>query len=412
MFGKGIRLPFKLAGIPLYLDFSFLIIFPLMVWMTAANLRALVHSPQFGLELDPASFTPLIALLLGLFTVVGLFASVILHELGHSLVARRYGVRVRRITLWFLGGVAEFEEMPRQRGAEAVVAIAGPIVSFVLAGIFFALGLFTPQNLPTLWLVAWYLTIINLMLGAFNLLPAMPMDGGRILRSLLALKLSYARATAISANVARVIAVLMGAWALIGGNLWLIVLAVFIFAAARRESISTIVTDLLKGLRVSDIMSRDVPSVPASMSLGELGNVLFTTRNNGFPVVDDAGKLIGTVGVEQLRKGDPHTAIWQVMSTDILGISQDAPALDALGRMLNSNADRLIVLDQLGIMSGIITRADIERVLQVRMTGFQTVEPRYSGPYIGHRPLYAPAVPPGYTPQHAPGDSQRHARSL
>src|SRR3954469_11186292 len=142
MFRKAFRLPFRLAGIPLYLDISFLIVLPLMVWLTTQNLGAMVRHPTApvasGLFRGPA------ALLLGVVAVAGLFASVVLHELGHSLTARRYGVHVRRITLWFLGGVAEFEEMPRQRGAEAVVAIAGPIVSFALAGLFWAVSTLLP----------------------------------------------------------------------------------------------------------------------------------------------------------------------------------------------------------------------------------------------------------------------------
>src|SRR3954470_7139437 len=174
MFRKAFRLPFRLAGIPLYLDISFLIVLPLMIWLTAQNLSSMVHHP--GVGLSPAALHGPLALLLGLVAVVGLFASVVLHELGHSLTARRYGVQVRRITLWFLGGVAEFEEMPRQRGAEAVVAIAGPLVSFALAGVFWAITAFAPLDaFPYVRLVTGYLYAINLALGVFNLLPAMPM---------------------------------------------------------------------------------------------------------------------------------------------------------------------------------------------------------------------------------------------
>src|SRR4051812_11448288 len=233
MFRKAFRLPFRLAGIPLYLDISFLIVLPLMVWMTTQNLGAMVrHSTS---QLDGGAFHGPAALLLGLVAVAGLFASVVLHELGHSLTARRYGVHGRRIPLWFLGGVAEFEEMPRQRGAEAVVAIAGPLVSFALAGLFWAVtALPILDAAPYAQLVTSYLFAINLMLGLFNLLPALPMDGGRILRSLLALRLPRARATVIAGNVAKVVAIGMGVMGLMG-NFWLILLALFIFSAVRAE---------------------------------------------------------------------------------------------------------------------------------------------------------------------------------
>lgn len=396
MFGKGIKLPFKLAGIPVYLDVSFLIVFPLLVWITASNLSALVHNPQFGVDLDPTPFTPLVSLLLGLVTVIGLFSSVVLHELGHSLTARRYGVGARRITLWFLGGVAEFEQMPRQRGAEAVVAIAGPIVSFILAALFFGLLAIVPQSVPTLWVVLWFLAAMNLMLAVFNLIPAMPMDGGRILRSLLALRVPYVRATSIAANVARVIAVLLGAWGLINGSVWTIFLAVFIFTAARRESLATTFTDLLKGLSVGDLMSRDIRPVPASMTLGELSYTIFSTHYTGFPVVDGSGGLIGTVGIEQLRNFPPQTPVWQVMSTDIIGVPYTSPAELAMERMAATGAHRLIVLDETGRMCGLITRDDMERALQIRMSGFQ-VTPAAQSPYTGHRPLYASVAHSGYT---------------
>src|SRR5688572_20252605 len=198
---RAFRLPFTLAGIPLYVDLSFLIILPLMIWLITRNIVTIVRFGNTGI--DPSVVAGgIMPLALGLAGALGLFTCVVLHELGHSITARRYGVNVRRITLWFLGGVAEFEEMPRQRGAEAVVAIAGPIVSFALAAVFWGLTLVVPPAAGAVWLVCFYLMAVNLMLAIFNLIPAMPMDGGRILRSLLALKLPYAKATSIAGTVA------------------------------------------------------------------------------------------------------------------------------------------------------------------------------------------------------------------
>ena len=419
MFRKGLRLPFKLAGIPLYLDISFLIVLPLMVWLTARNLGSMAHHPMLGL--DPETFAGPVVLLLGLLAVLGLFASVVLHELGHSLTARRYGVNVRRITLWFLGGVAEFEEMPRQRGAEAVVAIAGPLVSFALAGMFWAVTAFAPlDDAPYVRLIAGYLYAINLMLGLFNLLPALPMDGGRILRSLLALRMSHPRATMIAGNVAKVIAVGMGVLGLMG-NLWLVLLAFFIFTAVRAETQQGVVTDLLRDLSVGDLMNRDVRSVPAGMPVGELSRLIVAQHHQSFPVVDDVGRLIGTVGVEQLRGAHPEMPVWQAMTTQIHSIPQHAGALDAFRVMGELEAPRLIVLDDVGRMVGIISQADLMRAVQVRMMGFQVANPtplqvqvqRAASP--GAAAGFSPSQPVtgfGYTPADAPRDPERYARPL
>jgi Zn-dependent protease len=366
MFRNGYRLPFRLAGIPLYLDISFLLILPLMVWMTAQNIAVLVHQPQFGLDIDPGQFKGLMPLALGLFSVIGLFVSIVLHELGHSITAQRFGVKVRRITLWFLGGVAEFEEMPRQRGAEAIVGIAGPIVSFIMAGIFWGLTAIVPRSAPSAWIVVWYLGMVNLMLGLFNLLPAMPLDGGRILRSLLALKMPHARATVIAGNIAKVIAIGLGIYGLFA-NLWLIVLAFFIFNAARSETRQSVVTDLLRDLGVGDLMSPYMHDVPPGVT-----------------------------------------------------ISHRASALDALTAMAANNVAHLIVLDDAGAPIGILTQGDLMRAIQIRRMGLQVAsaaadpaaQPSYIQRPAGEFHPYPPPTAFGYTPADAARDPQRFARPL
>jgi Zn-dependent protease len=362
MLRNGYRLPFRLAGIPLYLDVSFLLILPLMVWLTAGNLAVLVHQPQFGLDIDPAVFQGLMPLALGLFSVIGLFVSIVLHELGHSLTAQGYGVKVRRITLWFLGGVAEFEEMPRQRGAEAIVGIAGPIVSFVMAALFWGLTAVVPRSMPSVWIVVWYLGMVNLMLGLFNLLPALPLDGGRILRSLLALRMPHARATVIAGNVAKVIAVGLGIYGLFT-NLWLIVLAFFIFNAVKSETRQSVVTDLLHGLGVADLMSP--AAAPAD-----------------FPANAPA-------------------------------ISHRASALDALTLMSASNVGWLVVVDDYARPTGIVTQADLMRAIHARTTGFQVAPaapPNYVQRPAGDFTPYPSAGTFVYTPVDAARDPQRYAR--
>jgi Zn-dependent protease/predicted transcriptional regulator len=394
MFRSSYRLPFRLAGIPLYLHISFLFVLPLMVWATAHNIRFLVHQPQFGLDLDPAAFQGSVALVLGFIAVIGLFVSVVLHELGHSITARRYGVKVRRITLWFLGGVAEFEEMPRQRGAEAVVGIAGPIVSFLLAGIFTGLAVVIPRTVPAVWIVVYYLAALNFMLGLFNLLPALPMDGGRILRSLLALKMPHAKATVVAGVVSKIMAGGMALFGLFTFNWWLIILALFIFTAVKNETQQSVVVDLLRGIGVGELMTRNVTSVPASLTVGQLSAFIMTHHHLNFPVVDDQGRLIGTVGVEQMQNVHPDTPVWQVMSTQTFTIPEKAGALESFMQMSRKQADRLIVLDDAGQISGIISKADLLRAIQVRMVNQepgQTQATRYGQqPPVTHYPPSAP----------------------
>jgi Zn-dependent protease len=410
MFRTAYRLPFRLAGIPLYIDISFLIILPLMVWLTAKNLAPLVHQPQLGLDLDPALFTGFMPLVLGLVSVLGLFVSIVLHELGHSLTARRYGVNVRRITLWFLGGVAEFEEMPRQRGAEAIVGIAGPIVSFILAALFWGLAAVVPHSIAWLWIVVWYLGVVNLMLGLFNLLPALPLDGGRILRSLLALKMPHAKATVIAGNIARVLAVAMGIYGLFA-NLWLIVLAFFIFSAVKAETQQTVISDLLRGITVRDLMSRDVMSVPAALTLEELSRVMLTQRHLGFPVVDEQNRLVGTIGLAQMQNTDPHRFVGQEMLRNPPTVGPDTGAVQALERMAREQVDRLIVVDETGGMIGIVTQADLMRAMQVRMTGVVQQSPHDGVSPYAHWPAghFPPSPAPevfGYTANHAARNPQ------
>jgi Zn-dependent protease len=367
MFRRAFRLPFDLARIPLYVDFSFLLVLPLMAWGAMQYLGAI----------GGGAFAGTGAVGLGLICALGLFACVVAHELGHSLAARRYGVRVRRITLWFLGGVAEFEEMPKQRGAEAVVGIAGPLVSFALAGVFWAVTrILPPQAALGLWLVSAYLAMVNLMLGLFNLLPALPMDGGRILRSLLALRMPHARATVIAGTVAKVIALGMGVLGFLSFNVWFIILAFFIFTSVNAETRQSVVVDLLRDVGVADLMNRDVATVPAWVTVGELAPYVLGQHRDSFPVVDDRGRLIGTIGVEQMQRVHPATPAWQAMEPTVLTINERASALDAFQRMSEADAHRLVVVDNQagGAMVGTVSRSDLSRAIQMRMAGLQVAQ--------------------------------------
>lgn len=368
MLRKGYRLPIRLLGIPVYLDPTFLIILPLLAWMIGSRLDLYIR--LFGLRIDPAALqhgvTPYV---LGLIAALGLFASVLIHELGHSVVARRYGVRAKRITLWILGGVAQLEEMPRQRGAEAMVAIAGPLTSFVVAAVCWLLLGSTPPGALAAQFVFGYLAFMNVALGTFNLLPALPLDGGRVLRSLLALRLPHLKATQLAAAVSQVLAVMLGLYGLLSFNVFLVLVAFFVYMAGTAETQTAVVAEMLDGIGVEDLMTREVQTVPATMRITDLVDKMLRERHLGYPVLDDAGLPAGMVTLSEIQGADPHATVEQVMSRQVVTILESRSALEAFQLMSRNNFGRVVVVGAGGQMVGIISKTDLIRAVQVRIVG-------------------------------------------
>jgi Zn-dependent protease/predicted transcriptional regulator len=367
MLRGGYRLPFRLAGIPLYLDPTFLIILPLLAWMIGRRIELYVR--LFGLPVDPAALQASgQAYVLGLIAAVGLFVSVIVHELGHALVGRRYGVRVKRITLWLLGGMAQFEEIPRQRGAEAVIAIAGPLTSLAVAAASRAVLTLLPWSAGGQF-VFGYLAYMNVALAVFNLLPALPLDGGRVLRSLLALRLPYLRATQVAAGLSTGLAILLGLYGFLTLNIFLMLIAFFVYMAGSAETQSTLISDLLGDIGVRDVMTREVESVPPDLPIADLLQKMLRERRLGYPVIDTAGRLVGIVDLKHVQGAQPDATVAQVMSTDIVTISSTGTALEAFQVMSANNFSRLVVVDARKEMVGIVSKTDLVRAIQVRVVG-------------------------------------------
>lgn len=367
---RGYRLPVRLLGIPVYLDLTFLVILPLLVWAIGSRLDT--YLLLFRLPVDPLSLqqgtTPY---LLGLAAALGLFASVLVHELGHAAVAQRFGVRTRRITLWLLGGIAEMEQIPRARGAEAVVAIAGPLTSLGVAALA-RLGLALAAGGPAaLQFVLGYLAFMNLVLALFNLLPALPLDGGRVLRSLLALRVSHLQATRAAAGVGRVVALLLGLYGFASLNVFLLLIAFFIFMAGGAETQHAVVAEALEGVRVEDVMTRDVQTVPPDLPIAALVQKMLRERHLGYPVVDAAGRLSGMVSLADIQGADPDAPVGQVMTRDVLTVLPAATAMQAFERMSRNNFGRLVVVDRRGEIVGILSKTDLIRTVQVRVVGLE-----------------------------------------
>ncbi|MDR7417859.1 MAG: site-2 protease family protein [Armatimonadota bacterium] len=368
MFRSGYRLPFRLLGIPLHLDPTFLFVLPLFAWLIGSRIDLYIR--LLRLPVDPQALqqgsTPFV---LGLLAALGLFASVVLHELGHAVVGLRYGARVKRITLWLLGGVAQFEEIPRQRGAEAVIAIAGPVTSIALAGVCLALRGLLPLDLHAAQFVVGYLAVTNVALAVFNMLPALPLDGGRVLRALLALRMPYLRATQIAARASAFLALLLALYGFLSLNFFLMLIALFVYMAGTAETQQTLVAEMLEGIGVRDLMTRNVVTVSPDMRLGDLIAKMLQERHLGYPVVDAGGRLVGMVDLADIQGLGAEVPVNQVMTLEVTTIPERASALEAFQMMSRNNFRRLVVVGAGRDMVGIISKTDLVRAVQVRVVG-------------------------------------------
>ena len=396
----GVKLPFKLAGIPVRLDYSFLLVLPLFAYLIGSQLSAYAQllKSAMNISVDVTSLTTGVTpWLVGLTGAIGLFASVVVHELGHALVARRYGVAVHEIRLWFLGGVAQFDDMPKQRGAEAVVAIVGPIISFLIG---FLLLWLAPSLAGSgfAFMVVGYLGVTNVALAVFNLIPAIPLDGGRVLRSLLALFMPQDRATLTAVTISGFMAVLLGLYGFFTLQLWLVVIAFFIYNAGRIEGQATTLNRAFEGKTVADLMTRDPITVTPEMHLTQFMQLIHFRPHTGYPVVDPDEKLLGFARLAaakrrpdgsqaredqggglfgraepqgdqapsatetELAEIDPNATVADILE-QAETILPEVSAMDALKRIAQGRLGRLVVVDGGGKVIGLLSKTDLVRQL-------------------------------------------------
>ncbi|MDK2782284.1 MAG: hypothetical protein PWR13_1312 [Archaeoglobi archaeon] len=345
----------KIFGIPVRLHISLLIILPLFIGIFAIN------PPPWGFANLPH---PQNYLFSSIATVL-LFASILLHELAHSLVALRKGVRIKSITLMLFGGVASMEDSPDKPESEALISLSGPLMSLFLALIFYLLQ-FSSLFMKPLFT---FLFLLNLILALFNLIPAFPMDGGRILRALLARRMSLIQATKKAAEIGKLIAIFMAFFGLFY-NLWLFLIAFFVYIGASEEERSTEALVIFEGFRVRDIMSRNVSSVSPELTVEELLKKMFEEKHMGYPVLEGE-KLVGIVTFEDARRVPfekrTEVRVSDIMSRDIMVASPEEPLTAVLRRMSEGNFGRVPVVDEKGKLVGIVTRTDVLRSLQLLM---------------------------------------------
>ncbi|NKE35156.1 CBS domain-containing protein [Natronococcus sp. JC468] len=348
----------SLFGIPIKLDLTFLLVLPLFAYLIGVQTLEVTEILNGVLEagIDTADVTAgLTPWILGFVAAVGLFVGVVLHELGHSLTARRYGFPIESITLWLFGGIAAFSEMPEDWRQEFVIAIAGPIVSVLVGVGSYGLFALTPEAFGGARFVLGYLAVLNVALAAFNMIPAFPMDGGRVLRALLARGRPYAQATQQAASIGKLFAIAMGLFGLFQINIILIGVAFFVYIAASSEAQQVTMKAAFRDVTVRDIMTPagDLHTVEPNASVAELLRRMFTERHTGYPVVETGGaggeRLVGLVTLSDARdikpvERDAYT-VADVMTTDLKTVDPDSDAMTAIERMREHDIGRLLVVE-------------------------------------------------------------------
>ena len=352
----------KIMGIPIKLHITFLLIIPVLGYTFANN------NTVFGFsDVEPV----FLRYVLGLSVSILLFTCVLLHELGHSYVAKKHGTNIQGITLFLFGGVSSLEEIPRDPKIEFKMALAGPSVSLLIGSLLIILyGLIkTDTSLENPYLrLLWLMAYINIILFIFNLIPAFPMDGGRVLRAVLAGSMSYKKATSIAANVGKMFAIFMGVIGLIiPGGLWYILIAFFIYIGATEEDKSTQITVTLEGVKIRDIMTKDIKTVHSRMTVDELVDFMFKFKHMGYPVVEGT-EVIGIVtftDVQHIPKEErKNVLLSDIMTKEIINLKEDDDAVKALKLMTMNNIGRIIILNEKK-MTGIVSRTDILRSVQL-----------------------------------------------
>ena len=354
----------SVMGIPIKLHITFLLVLPMFAYVFAIN-------PQpFGFAgVEP----PLTRYALSTLAAILLFVSILLHELAHSYLARSYGVKIESITLFLFGGVSAMEEMPRKPGQEAKMAFAGPLTSLIIGSVCVLIYRYLISVNPVIfqnpaYLILWILGTMNLVLGIFNLLPAFPMDGGRVLRSFYAMRMSYIKATQSAASVGKFFAILMAIFGILVGNLWFPLIALFIYVGASEEEKSTQAEVALENIQVKDIMTKDVVSVNPSMSVEDLVQFIFQKKHIGYPVMD-GDSLKGVVTLTDIERvpdlGRSVARVSDIMTRNVIAVPSTARASDALKLISSKNIGRVMVVDN-GSLVGILSRTDLVRILRLR----------------------------------------------
>lgn len=361
----------RLFGVEIRLHYTWFFIFVLLTWSLAWGYLPFEypgHSDTFYWGVGTVS-------------AAILFVSVLIHEIAHSVVAQRYKIKVNSITLYFLGGVSETAEEAHSPDAELRMAAAGPLTSIALGVAFYGAFLLGGAALPAAAVaVLEYAGYINIVLAAFNLIPAFPMDGGRILRGIIwGRRKDVLSSTRTVTNISRIISFIFIGIGLFDtifysdfSGIWLLFIGLYVSSSAQASMNETRVTQALTGVTVGEIMTKEVKTVEPDLTLQQLQDYALTpTKHHGFPVVKD-GELLGLVTDEDVRRVNP--AHWDERRVDevmremknLVTVTPGDAAVDALIKLAKAGVGRLPVVEN-GKLVGIVTRSDFARVIQERL---------------------------------------------
>ena len=379
MFGGGSIRLVRLFGVRIGVDPSWFLVLFLIIWQLSGYYK----------DLFPGHDTKAFAL--AVISAVLFFASVLLHEMGHAVVAMRNGIGITGIDLWMFGGVAKMERDTDSPGVEFRVAIAGPFVTLVIAALCFGLGSLVDnthdvlrtsrfENIGTTEVTAvlGYLAFINTVLLVFNLVPGFPLDGGRIARAIAWWRTGdRVRATRFAARLGRAFGVFLmvaGAFLFLKGDLsgvWLVVLGLFLSQAARSAELQTVMSSRIEGLRVADVMDSEPVAVPEDLPLDRAFDEFFLRyRWPWFPVVDEVGRFTGLVTGDAIESVPEHARpdrlVRSAMARDEgtgMRVRLEDPLESVLSREPLARLGAMMAVDAEGVLRGVVTVDQVRRAL-------------------------------------------------
>ncbi|MTK63491.1 MAG: CBS domain-containing protein [Methanobacterium sp.] len=337
---------FSIFGIPVELHISFLVLILLIYIIALLNLVPYINI--------------LTAVLITL-----IFVSVVIHELAHCYMAKRYGIGIERIVLLPIGGISEMEEIPKDPSKELRIALAGPVSNLIIGGICYIILILSLAYISkTIQGAIYYFIVVNILLGFFNLLPAFPMDGGRILRAFLAERMNFISATKLSASIGKQLAIIM---AIIGVffNFLLILIAIYVYLGAEAEYQTVLLSSLLENDRIKDVMTTDVHTVQPNSTVQETLKIMFKERHMGYPVTDD-GQLVGIVTFHDLSKipeDERDTLIKDIMTKDLVVSNPEESLMVTLEKLNRHRIGRVPVVLENRLV-GIVSKTDLTNILE------------------------------------------------
>jgi Zn-dependent protease/predicted transcriptional regulator len=352
---KGSLFLGRISGIKIFIHWTFLI---LIFWIIGSGVAR-------GLDT--------IAILWYLVFVLAIFACVVLHELGHALTAKQYHIPTKDITLLPIGGLARFEKLPEEPKKELIIAIAGPIVNFAIAGIIYVFWDKTPFSPEDLQIITaenfvFLFMSVNLFIGLFNLIPAFPMDGGRILRAALSFKLNRVKATRIASFIGQILAI---GFVFIGFfvNIFLILIGIFVYLGARAEADYVQSQSLLKDYYVRDVVMTDYYTLKPADTIEVATQTMLNSQAKDFLVVDENNTVTGTLSrnriIKALSEAGKETPVSKAMDQEVIILNPQLPLQEFFNK-LNQHRDKIFPVLENGKLLGVLDAENVIEFLMIR----------------------------------------------